>query len=221
MILKFALALVIGGTCLGASYAQEHSADEIRRAIQEAREAAERARSEGRGLGLTRGGQFGPMREVLVTNDGVNAGPGSVVTYAGGSIVPVQTNSAGEPDPETTTSWVFVEEFGEIQFEHDSVAITPGSVPTVAALGDALGSQSFAEGRIMMMGHSDASGDEDYNFALSVRRARALGAYLASDYGVDPRLLVTSGAGEWALKNTADPYAAENRRVEIYLEAAG
>jgi flagellar motor protein MotB len=39
--------------------------------------------------------------------------------------------------------------------------------------------------------------------------------FLVDNYKVSPDLLLTSGFGKSGLKNTADPYAAENRRVEI------
>lgn len=67
---------------------------------------------------------------------------------------------------------------------------------------------------IQIEGHADASGSAEFNRVLSKQRAEAVKSYLVA-HGADPAMLSTSGAGASELKNAADPYAAENRRVEI------
>lgn len=67
---------------------------------------------------------------------------------------------------------------------------------------------------IQIEGHADASGSKEFNKVLSKQRAEAVKAYLIA-HGADPAMLATDGAGSEAPKNTADPFAAENRRVEI------
>ena len=67
----------------------------------------------------------------------------------------------------------------------------------------------------MLGGHTDAKGTDDYNQKLSERRAETVKRFLIDNYKVSPDLLVTSGYGKAGLKNSADPFAAENRRVEI------
>ena len=52
------------------------------------------------------------------------------------------------------------------------------------------------------------------NQALSVKRAEAVKAYLVAK-GADPDMLIVAGAGAKELKNSSNPTAAENRRVEI------
>jgi len=39
--------------------------------------------------------------------------------------------------------------------------------------------------------------------------------YLVSRHGIDPSLLVVEGRGSASPINTADPFAAENRRVQL------
>lgn len=68
--------------------------------------------------------------------------------------------------------------------------------------------------QVRVIGHADASGTDEANQALSLRRAEAVKAYLVGK-GADPAMLVTAGAGSTQLKNPASPNAAENRRVEI------
>lgn len=67
---------------------------------------------------------------------------------------------------------------------------------------------------VRIEGHADASGTAIVNQALSQRRAEAVKGYLV-DLGADSAMLSTVGVGASAPKNSKDPYAAENRRVEI------
>jgi OOP family OmpA-OmpF porin len=67
---------------------------------------------------------------------------------------------------------------------------------------------------VLIEGHADASGSEDFNRTLSTKRAEAVKDYLVS-LGADPEMLTIAGVGSSEPKNSTDPYAAENRRVEI------
>ena len=68
-------------------------------------------------------------------------------------------------------------------------------------------------------GHADASGSDDANLALSQRRAEAVRDYLVR-LGADPAMLQALGMGSKQPKVSGDPFAAENRRVEIGRQAA-
>ena len=67
---------------------------------------------------------------------------------------------------------------------------------------------------VRIEGHADASGAAAANVTLSQRRADAVRDYLV-EMGADPQLLSPVGLGANAPKNSKDPFAAENRRVEI------
>ena len=67
---------------------------------------------------------------------------------------------------------------------------------------------------VQIEGHADASGSAEFNQVLSQRRAEAVKSYLVS-LGAEPEMLATAGAGAKELKNATDPFAPENRRVEI------
>jgi len=71
--------------------------------------------------------------------------------------------------------------------------------------------------QVKVIGHADASGTPEANQALSVKRAEAVKGYLV-ERGADPAMLVVVGVGSKDLKNSANPTAAENRRVEIGRE---
>ncbi|CAD5369292.1 OmpA family protein [Rubrivivax sp. A210] len=67
---------------------------------------------------------------------------------------------------------------------------------------------------VRVEGHADASGAAAANLTLSQRRAEAVKEFLV-ELGADPTMIEPVGVGANAPKNTKDPFAAENRRVEI------
>ena len=67
---------------------------------------------------------------------------------------------------------------------------------------------------VRIEGHADASGAAAANLALSQKRAEAVKDYLV-ELGADPTMLTPVGVGANVPKNTKDPFAPENRRVEI------
>ena len=64
---------------------------------------------------------------------------------------------------------------------------------------------------VYVNGHTDATGTEEYNIALSERRARAAADYL-SRLGIDPARLDVVGKGETELTGQGDD---QDRRVEF------
>ncbi|MDR0780517.1 MAG: OmpA family protein, partial [Pseudomonadales bacterium] len=102
----------------------------------------------------------------------------------------------------------------QVQFAFNSDQIADASRAQVDNLAAALSSKELQGGVFTVVGHTDAVGADDYNMALSWRRAASVKAYLVA-HGVDPSRLTTLGKGKTDLLNKADPNAAENRRVEI------
>lgn len=103
----------------------------------------------------------------------------------------------------------------EINFEYNSANLSPAAEPQLNSLGKALTSTELEGSVIMLGGHTDAKGGDEYNQRLSERRAEAVRRFLIENYRIPAANLVSAGYGKKGLKNTADPYAAENRRVEI------
>ncbi len=101
----------------------------------------------------------------------------------------------------------------EINFEYNSATIS--SVPQVTALGQALSSPDLKGSTFVLAGHTDAKGADSYNLGLSERRADAVKRFLTQKFRIDASNLVTVGYGKTKLKNSSDPYAGENRRVQI------
>ena len=71
---------------------------------------------------------------------------------------------------------------------------------------------------IEVAGHTDSSGSDQYNQALSQRRAQSVASYLSS-HGVQPTRLMPVGAGEGhpVASNDSEQGRAMNRRVEMTI----
>jgi len=103
----------------------------------------------------------------------------------------------------------------EINFEYNSAAITGKATSAVTELGKALSSPDLKGSVFLVAGHTDAKGTDEYNQALSERRAEAIKRYLMTKYGIAGENLVAVGYGKTQLKNTNNPLADENRRVQV------
>jgi outer membrane protein OmpA-like peptidoglycan-associated protein len=67
---------------------------------------------------------------------------------------------------------------------------------------------------VRVEGHADASGAAALNLSLSQRRAEAVRDFLV-ELGAEAAMIAPVGVGSNAPKNPKDPFAPENRRVEI------
>lgn len=103
----------------------------------------------------------------------------------------------------------------EIYFDYNSAEIASRAVPDLTNLGRALSSADLKGGVYLIGGHTDAKGGDDYNQRLSERRAQSVKDFLVRRFQIADDTLVTAGYGKEQLKITSDPYAAENRRVQI------
>jgi outer membrane protein OmpA-like peptidoglycan-associated protein len=103
----------------------------------------------------------------------------------------------------------------EIFFAFNSAQIDPQSIPLLNALGEALKGDALKSSTIVVGGHTDAKGTAAYNQALSDRRAQAIVDYLSTTHQIAPTRVLATGFGTRKLKVPNDPFAAENRRVQI------
>lgn len=101
-----------------------------------------------------------------------------------------------------------------VRFDFDSATILPSAREQLDAL--AKGIQLLPPQRtVIIEGHTDASGAEEYNQQLSLRRAAAVKHYLVKTHGIDARRLRDAGLGKRQPIPGSDPYAGENRRVQF------
>ena len=103
----------------------------------------------------------------------------------------------------------------EITFDYNSNVIGPKAVPALVNLGTALRSGELNGSTFLLAGHTDAKGGGAYNQTLSERRADAVRRFLVEKFSLAPENLIPIGYGMTQLKNPADPFGGENRRVQI------
>lgn len=111
---------------------------------------------------------------------------------------------------------------GDVTFDFDKASIRETAKQTLDRLAQLITQGS--EGQIVIEGHTDAKGDDDYNKRLSEARAEAVKEYLTRN-GVDASRLRTIGLGELrpvapnAKSDGSDDEKGrqKNRRVEVIL----
>jgi len=105
---------------------------------------------------------------------------------------------------------------GNITFKTDSSDLNGDFFAVLDSVGLVL--DEYEKTIIEVAGHTDNTGEDAYNQALSERRARTVAQYLATK-GVMEQRIITVGAGETrpvANNGTAEGRQA-NRRVELTL----
>jgi outer membrane protein OmpA-like peptidoglycan-associated protein len=103
----------------------------------------------------------------------------------------------------------------EINFDYNSATVGPQAVPVLLALGRALSKDELQGTVFLINGHTDAKGGVEYNQDLSERRAEAVKRLLVQQFNLPGTVLIAIGYGKMQLKNRTDPFAGENRRVQI------
>lgn len=103
-------------------------------------------------------------------------------------------------------------------FDVNKSNVSAGAVTSLGKISETL--QKFEKTIIMVEGHADAQGADDYNLKLSQRRADAVGQQLTSR-GVIPQRVLNRGHGEThpVADNDTVSGRAQNRRVELVMRA--
>ncbi|HLO75769.1 MAG TPA: OmpA family protein [Magnetospirillum sp.] len=99
-----------------------------------------------------------------------------------------------------------------VPFAYNSAELLPEGRPFLDQLGQVM--QSEPALALAVEGHTDAHGGDAYNMTLSQRRAKAVQGYLSSVWHIAPARLTVIGKGKTE-PLSADPFAAENRRVQF------
>lgn len=105
---------------------------------------------------------------------------------------------------------------GDALFDFDKYDLKPEGLGTLDKLAVSLQGVDIAS--IVVVGHTDSMGSDDYNIKLSYKRAEAVRGYLIGR-GVDANKLVSFGKGEREpiASNSTEEGRAKNRRVEIQI----
>jgi outer membrane protein OmpA-like peptidoglycan-associated protein/flagellar hook assembly protein FlgD len=103
-----------------------------------------------------------------------------------------------------------------IEFAFDSANLTPGALPILKRVADIL--DRYSAYNVLVEGHTDDIGEEEYNLALSEKRSKSVMDYLVSR-GISAERLAFRGMGETApfIPNTSAENRRRNRRVEFLL----
>jgi len=104
-----------------------------------------------------------------------------------------------------------------IQFESGSAALSIESLDILRLYGELL--DEFPNMIMIIIGHTDYSGNERYNQILSERRAESVKQFFMSEFGIDADRLVTIGYGEKRplVIDTTPEARAKNSRVQLLL----
>ncbi len=78
----------------------------------------------------------------------------------------------------------------------------------------------FEDTNILLVGHTDSTGSEEYNLGLSQRRAQSVASYLGSQNVSSARFTVEGyGQTKPVASNDTAEGRAQNRRVEVAIWA--
>lgn len=145
---------------------------------------------------------------------------------AGGAVTVVGNPDAG-PDPagyETKTIKVVDNQDIptarlKIEFDYNSATIRKTAFPQLRELGLALTSDALNHADLLIAGHTDSDGADEYNLKLSFDRAEAVYRYLLAQFHIAPSRLTIRGYGEaMPLRPNDGPFNKQmNRRVEIKM----
>lgn len=105
---------------------------------------------------------------------------------------------------------------GNITFATDNFNLRSDFYPVLNSVATVL--TKYIDTTLRVSGHTDSSGDDQYNQQLSERRARSVADYLQTQ-GVAQNRMYVEGIGERSpiASNDSAEGRAQNRRVELYI----
>lgn len=104
-----------------------------------------------------------------------------------------------------------------VTFASGSAAIPPGQARSLVRLGILIEEMLFDNPRevFLIEGHTDATGSESNNLALSDRRAESVALALTETFRIPPENLIVQGYGEAFLKVPTQAAEERNRRATV------
>lgn len=103
-----------------------------------------------------------------------------------------------------------------ILFDYNSAKIKAESLPLLREYGKAL-ENALKDAVLVVAGHTDSNGPDDYNLSLSERRAQSVRDFLLAEFTIGEQRLLVKPYGEVKpiADNATDDGRAKNRRVEF------
>ena len=104
-----------------------------------------------------------------------------------------------------------------VRFDVNSFALRSETIGLLDELGKALRHPGLADRALLVNGHTDFDGSENFNLHLSLKRAGSVKQYLVNNHLIPPTRLKVMGYGEGLplVANTSAANKQLNRRVEI------
>lgn len=105
-----------------------------------------------------------------------------------------------------------------LTFDYNSSKIKNSTKENLSDLSAIL--EKYSDTEILLQGHTDSSGSNDYNMELSEKRAKAVRNYLVQNK-IDSRRFIIEGHGETMpiADNNTEAGKQKNRRVELAIYA--
>ncbi len=103
-------------------------------------------------------------------------------------------------------------------FDVNKAELKPDTIVNLNKLADIL--QKYPDTNIIIEGHTDSTGKEDYNMQLSEKRAKSVQNYIMQQ-GIDSNRMTAKWYGETkpVASNETEEGKSQNRRVEISIAA--
>jgi outer membrane protein OmpA-like peptidoglycan-associated protein len=182
--------------------------------------------AKGTGIGAAAGGAVGAIIGKQTGNTAVGAIIGAAIGGAAGAYIGNYMDKQAE-EMQRDLEGAKVERVGEgikitfdsgILFDFDKADLRPVAKTNLQKLGVIL--NKYADTNVLIEGHTDSKGSDQYNLDLSRRRAQSVSGYVAG-LGVDSARFTTMGYGEAQpiATNDTDEGRQQNRRVELAIWA--
>jgi outer membrane protein OmpA-like peptidoglycan-associated protein len=102
-----------------------------------------------------------------------------------------------------------------VRFQVNSARLTENARHQLDVLGSVLSKHASSDGKFVIGGHTDATGNDAYNKKLSQRRAKAVVEFLVSQHRIARSMFIPVGYGESRLIAGHSPEDPAHRRVEV------
>lgn len=141
------------------------------------------------------------------------AGAGNGST-SGAPEKPAANDRLGGQTPEKALDDAIEVALKTVYFEFDSYALTAEAQENLRTMAAALKADPTL--KLVVEGHTDARGSNEYNLSLSLKRAEAIKDFLSSE-GVPPEAMDVAGKGEEtpAVEGITEEAYSKNRRGEF------
>lgn len=178
-------------------------------------------------IGLGAGAAAGSVIGKTLGNTAAGAIAGAAVGGAVGAIIGRQMDNKAEEiarelegvTVQRVEEGIAVSFDSGLLFDFDSSTLRPDARENLQKLANIMNQDE--DTNLMIVGHTDSVGDEDYNVRLSLRRSQSAANYLVAQ-GLDRSRVTAEGRGEYEpiADNTTDEGRQENRRVEVAIFAS-